>query len=131
MVSTDICRQVRRFVIGIREWVRARIILYSEVGSILGRMLPAVEGLKFQQFALRVKVDQGQTVSEAIMYLADLRRLGNHPETTIQQVLIEAVARAEKELMRARPYWSFVPIGRLMMDGLHSHRECQVPGSQG
>src|SRR4029077_11887277 len=101
--------------------MRARIIFYPEVGSVLGRMLQADEGLKFQQFAHRTKIDQRQAVAERIVNPSDFRRLGNDVETAFQQSLIEAVARAEQELMQARSYRSFVAIHRLMMYREHRH----------
>src|SRR6201982_3934443 len=101
--------------------MRACIIFYPEVGSVLGRMLQADEGLKFQQFAHRTKVDQRQAVAEYVVNPSDFRRLGNYVQTAIQQSLIEAVARAEQELMQARSYRSFVAIRRLMMYREHRH----------
>jgi hypothetical protein len=101
--------------------MRARIILYPEVGSVLGRMVQTNEALELQRLALRAKVDQRQTVAEDVMNPSNLCRLGNDIETAIQQTLIEAVARAEHELMQARSYGSFVAIRRLMMDGVHGH----------
>jgi hypothetical protein len=101
--------------------MRACIIFYPEVGSVLGRMLQADEGLKFQQFALRAKVDQRQAVAEYVVNPSDFRRLGNDIQTAIEQSLIEAIAWAEQELMQARSYWSFVAIRRLMMYREHRH----------
>ena len=101
--------------------MRARIIFYAEVGSVLGRMLQADEGLKFQQFALRAKVDQRQAVTEYVVNPSDFRRFGKDVQTAIQQSLIEAVARAKQELMQARSYRSLVAIRRLMMYREHRH----------
>ena len=63
--------------------MRARIVLYSEIGSIFGRMLEAYERLEFQKFALLAKINQRQTVAEDIVDPSDLSRFGNDLNTAI------------------------------------------------
>jgi len=95
MVSTDIGPEIRRFILGIREWVRAGVILYPEVRDIFGRVLQADECLEFHQFALQAKINQGQTVAKHVVDPSDFSRFGNDLKTAIQQSLIEAVSRAK------------------------------------
>jgi hypothetical protein len=98
-----------------------RVVLNSEVGRILRRVIDLDDALESQIVAVTAKFDLRNAIPEDIVQPPHLRRLGRHIEREINQSLVETIARACHQLMSAEPDRAPVPICRDMPDEEDRH----------